>query len=172
MKYFVFAKSWRGFKHWLHSNYQMKRSISSYLQTQSLEFKESKREEYDEAKYSFELYQRFRSKLNKDEREYIDNIIHHHDNSCFTKVDYKHIYELWIEIVMNREFNTIVEIDNKTIGAAIKNGREFRCFTRVEVAKLIGAAPETLKAYENGDRTLPFTIFYKLNQILKIDIKL
>src|SRR5574344_1723974 len=105
MRYFVFAKSWRGFEHWLQSINQMKWSINSYMQTQSPEYKISIKEEYEDAKYSLELYQRFRSKLNKDERDYIDNIIHHNSNPIFPKADYNHIYDLWIEIVMNREFN-------------------------------------------------------------------
>lgn len=72
MKTYVFAKSRRGFEHWLHSIHQMKWCISSYYKTESIEYKEYIKDEYEEAKYSLELYQRFRSKLNKNEREYID----------------------------------------------------------------------------------------------------
>ncbi len=170
MKRFVFAKSRRGFEHWLHSIYEMKGYISSYHRTESVEYKEHIKNEFEEAKYSLELYQRFRSKLNKDEREYIDNIIHHHVNPIIPKVDSHHIFDVWIEIVMNREFNTIKEISNETIGSAIKKAREHRCMTRVEVAELINVAPETLKAYENGERSVPFPIFYKLSQFLNIKI--
>ena len=170
MKTYVFAKSRRGFEHWLYSIHQMKWCISSYYKTESIEYKEYIKDEYEEAKYSLELYQRFRSKLNKDEREYIDNIIHHHVNPLIPKVDFHHIFDMWIEIVMNREFNTIKEISNETIGSAIKKARENRCMTRVEVAELINVAPETLKAYENGERSVPFPIFYKLSQFLNIKI--
>ena len=38
------------------------------------------------------------------------------------------------------------------------------------MAGVIGVGTETLKAYENGKRTLPFDVFYKLIQFLKLRI--
>lgn len=58
----------------------------------------------------------------------------------------------------------------KQLALPLKKSRENRCMTRVEVAELINVAPETLKAYENGERSVPFPIFYKLSQFLNIKI--
>ena len=46
----------------------------------------------------------------------------------------------------------------------------FLCLLRAQVSGVIGIGDETLKAYEDGKRTLPFNVFYKLIQFLSIKV--
>ena len=41
---------------------------------------------------------------------------------------------------------------------------------RAQVAEVIGIQADTLRFYEEGKRTLPFDIFYKLSQIFELDM--
>ena len=56
------------------------------------------------------------------------------------------------------------------VGKVLKEQRELLCLSRAQVAGVVGISPETLKVYENGERTLPFNIYYKLVQFMKISI--
>lgn len=80
------------------------------------------------------------------------------------------LYQKWLEIVGNSRLNKLEEITNEEVGKVLKDQRELMCLSRVQVAGVIGISPETLKAYENGTRTLPFDIYYKLVQFMKISI--
>ena len=43
---------------------------------------------------------------------------------------------------------------------------------RAQVAGTLGIGQDTLKCYEEGRRTLPFPIYYKLIQLFNIDISI
>lgn len=62
----------------------------------------------------------------------------------------------------NSKLNKLAEITNEEVGKSLKKAREDLCLSRVQVTGVVGIRPETLKAYENGKRTLPFDMFYKL----------
>lgn len=80
------------------------------------------------------------------------------------------MYERWLEVVANFKLNKVKEITNKEVGNAIKDAREYRGLNRAQVAGVIGIGQDTLKCYEEGRRTLPFDVYYKLIQIFDIDI--
>lgn len=80
------------------------------------------------------------------------------------------LYEKWLEMVGNTRLNKLEEITNEEVGKLLKDQREIMCLSRVQVAGVIGISPETLEAHENGERTLPFDIYYKLVQFMRLSI--
>ena len=168
MRNFVFTPDWYGFIKWLQSVNKMKRIITGYEKTQSEDYKFSMQEEYDEAWKSYSLYKNYRAKLNQEERDYLDSIIKHHTPSRYT--DTENMFALWIEMVISKGLNLIHEINDARVGAAIKKAREDACKTRTEISVVVGIRPETLKAYENGTRSIPVVTYYKLQQILDINL--
>lgn len=51
---------------------------------------------------------------------------------------------------------------------ALKRYRQFRGFTRPELAKKIGISPETLARYERGDRDPTTTVIRKIATALNV----
>ena len=92
--------------------------------------------------------------------------------SLVTGFDISFIYERWLEIVANSKLNQLAEITNEEVGKALKKAREDLCLSRAQVAGVIGISSDTLKAYENGKRTLPFDMFYKLIQFLSLKVEI
>lgn len=90
--------------------------------------------------------------------------------SLLTGFDIHFIYEKWLEIVGDSRLNKLEEITNEEVGKVLKEQRELLCLSRLQVAGVVGISTETLKAYENGTRTLPFGIYYKLVQFMNISI--
>lgn len=90
--------------------------------------------------------------------------------SLLTGFEVRFIYEKWLEIVGNSRLNQLYEITNERVGKVIKEQRKLLCLSRVQVAGVVGISTETLKAYENGTRTLPFDIYYKLVQFMRLSI--
>ena len=168
MRNFVFTPDWYGFIKWLQSINKMKRIIIGYENTQSESYKFSIQAEYGEAWKSYRIYRSFRETLTEKERNYIDAIIKHHTPEWHDHVDTKALLQKWIDIVVAKGFNLIHEITDEEVGLAIKNAREMECKNRTEVAVVVGIKPVTLKAYEEGKRSIPFPVFFKLNQILNI----
>lgn len=87
-----------------------------------------------------------------------------------TGFDIDFIYEKWLEIVASSKLNQLAEVTNEEVGKALRKARENLCLSRAQVAGAAGIRTETLKAYENGTRTLPFDVFYKLIQFLSLNI--
>ena len=85
-------------------------------------------------------------------------------------VDNKSLFNRWLDIVGNFKLNQLHEITNKEVGDAIRTAREYRSLNRFQVAKIIGINQDTLKAYENGSRTLPFDVYYKLVQLFDLNV--
>jgi len=64
--------------------------------------------------------------------------------------------------------NRLKRITNEEIGRAIKESREFACIGRKEMSELIGISENTYKCYEEGRRSIPYKVFYLLQQMLKL----
>ena len=63
------------------------------------------------------------------------------------------MYERWLEVVANFKLNSLKEITNKEVGAAIKKARETRCINRSKLAGVLGIGVEALKFYEEGRKS-------------------
>lgn len=166
MKYFIWRLSFDGFKDWIHSIPDLRKEINR----RSLCIDEEDRERVRQADYWYRIYLIYMNLCDEKEKAYIKAIENHHIPEYHDHVDTKKLYYRWELFVGRNDNNKLDEISNEVVGQAIKTARENRCITRKKLADILGMRPETLKAYENGTRTLPFDIYYKLIQLLILKI--
>ena len=168
MKNFIFRKDWHGFEDWIKSINKMrylisvhKKGINTYTD-----------EEYTEANWWYVNYLEFMKGLTEEQKEYIHSKEKGHipDYNSYTGEDIDKIYTRWLEVVADFKLNRLESITNKEVGEAIKRARLFKCMNRAQVAEVIGIKADTLRFYEDGKRTLPFDVYYKLIQIFDLDI--
>ena len=166
MKYFIFRKDENGFHDWIRSVNHFRWAIRTHNAGAKND------EEYTEANLWYVNYLAFMKELTEEQKEYIKIKEKGHipPYRLVTGYDVRFIYEKWLEIVGNSRLNQLYEITNEEVGKVLKEQRELLCLSRVQVAGVIGVSPETLKAYENGTRTLPFDIYYKLVQFMNISV--
>ncbi|MDY5669102.1 MAG: helix-turn-helix transcriptional regulator [Bacilli bacterium] len=129
-------------------------------------------EEYTEANWWYVNYLEFMKGLTEKQKEYIRTKEKGHipEYNSYIGEDIDIIYSRWLEIVAGFKLNRLESITNEEVGEAIKRARLFKCMNRAQVAEVIGIKADNLRFYEEGKRTLPFDIFYKLNQIFDLDI--
>ena len=168
MKNFIFRKDWHGFEDWIRSINTMRMYISAHKNGRTW----IKDEEYTEANWWYVNYLEYMKGLTEEQKEFIKIKEKGHipPYNCCTGKDIDFMFERWLEVVANFKFNSLKEIANKEVGEAIKKAREFRCMNRAQVAGALGIGQDTLKCYEEGSRTLPFPIYYKLIQLFEFDI--
>ena len=166
MKYFIFRKDQNGFQDWIKSIKRFRWAI----RTHQAGAKNDK--EYTKANLWYVNYLAFMKELNPAQKEFIKIKENGHipPYSLVTGFDIKFMYEKWLEIVANSKLNQLAEITNEEVGKALRKARETLCLSRAQVAGVIGVSAETFKAYENGKRTLPFDVFYKLIQFLSFRV--
>ena len=61
------------------------------------------------------------------------------------------------------------EISSEEVGKAIVMAREEACHKRRQLAEVLGISYNALRLYEEGKRTLPFDVFFKMSQCLDIN---
>lgn len=166
MKYFIFRKDQNGFQDWIRSIKHFRWAI----RTHQAGAKNDK--EYTEANLWYVNYLAFMKELNPAQKEFVKIKENGHipPYSLVTGFDISFIYEKWLEILANSKLNQLEKITNEEVGKALKKARVDLCLSRAQVAGVVGINAETLKAYENGKRTLPFDVFYKLVQFLYLNI--
>ena len=168
MKNFIFRKDWHGFEDWIRSINKMRMYISAHNKGQTW----INHEEYTEANWWYVNYLEYMKGLTEEQKEFIRTKEKGHipewDFSRGKEITF--MYERWLEVVANFKLNFLKEITNKEVGTAIKKARETRCINRAQLAGVLGIGVDTLKCYEEGRRKLPFEVYYKLVQILKLDI--
>ena len=166
MKYFIFRKDQNGFQDWIRSIKHFRWAI----RTHRAGAKNDK--EYTEANVWYVNYLAFMKELSPTQKEFIKIKENRHipPYTLVTGFDINFTYEKWLEIVANSKLNQLAEITNEEVGKALKKAREDLCLSRVRVAGVVGINVETLKAYENGKRTLPFDVFYKLIQFMVLNV--
>ena len=166
MKYFIFRKDQNGFQDWIKSIKRFRWAIRTHQAGAKND------ERYTEANLWYVNYLAFMKELNPAQKEFIKIKENGHipPYSLVTGFDIDFIYEKWLEIVASSRLNQLAEITNVEVGKAIIQARKCLCLSRAQVAGVTGISADTLKAYENGKRTLPFDVFYKLIQIFTLDI--
>lgn len=166
MKYYTFRKDWNGFLDWIASIRYFRWTIRSH------EAGTKNDKEYTEANYWYVNYLAYMKGLNERQKEFIkykgSGHIPPYGLCHEPEIDF--MFERWLEVVANTKLNSLEEISNKEVGAAIKKARLLRCMNRVQVAGLIGIGVNTLKCYEEGRRTLPLDVYYKLIQLFEFDV--
>lgn len=168
VKYFIWRVSFDGFQDWIHSILDLRKEINR----RSCCIDEEDRERVRQADYWYRIYLIYMNLCNEQEKAYIKAIENHHipDYDYNHTLDLKKLYYRWELFVGRNDNNRLDEISNKEVGQAIKTARENKCITRKKLADILGLRPETLKAYENGIRTLPFDIYFKVKQLLNLRI--
>ena len=166
MKNFIFRKDWNGFEDWIKSIKEFRWVIKGY------KCGAKNQKEYTEANWWYANYLEYMKGLDKNQKEYIKSKENGHipDWHKSVGIDLDFMFNRWLEVVGDFKLNRLEEISNEEVGAAIKKAREHRCMNRAQVAGVIGIGADTLKCYEEGRRTLPFNIYYKLIQLFEFDI--
>lgn len=110
----------------------------------------------------------FKSCLCKEELEFLNRLMYHHlpHNIC----DIDTMYHKWLLFFGNSELNSIKPISSIEFGKRLKEAREFKCYTRKELAEIIQISDRTLEAYECGLRVPTIDIFYLISQLLGLNL--
>ena len=167
MKHFIWRVSFDGFQDWIHSIPDLRMEINRISRYRD----EEDHEKLTQANYWYHLYLEYMKLCDEKEKAYIKAIENHHIPEWHDHVDTKKLYYRWLLFVGNNSHNKLDEISNEEVGQAIKTAREDKGITRKKLADILGIRPETLKAYENGSRTLTFATYFKLIQIISIAVK-
>lgn len=168
MKNFVFRINESGFYDWLRSIWKMRLIINSYNNTQCDDYKEYIKSSFQEANLLYKEYLDFRKKCSENELKFLDEIIRKKIPDRKSSFSFNELYKKWVRNVAEKGNITVHEISSVKVGIAIREAREFKCYTRKQVAQILKISCDTLRAYELGTRKLPFEVFYKLKQFLDI----
>ena len=169
MKHYVFGDTVKGFVDYLRSIWKMKTDIKNYEYSRNEEYKQYRYEDYREAKTRYEQFKDFRKVLFKNELETIEAVMKHEE---YDDELLRSIYDKWhfFMFVVGKGFLEV--ISNEIVGEAIVKAREEACYNRRQLAEILGISYNALRLYEEGKRTLPFDVFYKMSQCLEIEIKI
>ena len=118
MKNFIFRKYWHGFEDWIRSINTMRMYISAHKNGRA----RIKREEYTEANWWYVNYLEYMKGLTEEQKEFIRTKEKGHISpyNCCTGKDIDFMYERWLEVVGNFQFNFLKEIANKEVGEVLK----------------------------------------------------
>ena len=165
MKHYVFGDTVKGFVDYLRSIWRMKADIKNYEYSRNEEYKQYKYEDYREAKERYEQFKEFRKVLYGNELGTIEAVTKHEE---YDDVLLHTIYDKWhfFMFVINKGF--LEEISNEQVGKAIVEARIEACYNRRQLAEILGISYNALRLYEEGKRTLPLDVFYKMSQCLEI----
>jgi DNA-binding XRE family transcriptional regulator len=167
MKHYVFGDTIKGFIDYLRSIWRMKADIKNYEYSRNAEYKQYRYEDYREAEERYEQFKEIRKVLFENELVTIEAVMKHEE---YDDVLLHAIYDKWhfFMFVINKGF--LKEISNEQVGKAIVEARTEACYNRRQLAEILGISYNALRLYEEGKRTLPFDVFYKMSQFLELKI--
>jgi|LSQX01.1.fsa_nt_gb DNA-binding XRE family transcriptional regulator len=167
MKHYVFGDTVKGFIDYLRSIWRMKADIKNYEYSRNEEYKRYRYQDYREAKEGYEQFKEFRKVLFENELATIEAVMKHEE---YDDVLLHAIFDKWhfFMFVINKGF--LEEISNEQVGKAIVEARTEACFNRRQLAEILGISYNALRLYEEGKRTVPFNVFYKMSQFLELKI--
>ena len=171
MKYFIFRKDQIGFNDYLASTSSFRLIIRQY-EDSGEERRAGLKEQFLEA---FEWYQRYLAfcKLLTDKQREFVRIKASHKIPPYSLLDgfeINEIYQTWLLAIANGSMNNLEEVSAVEFGKLLYSKRNERRYSRKELADIIGISQESMKAYENGTRTMPLDVYYKLKQLLDLKI--
>ena len=167
MKHYVFGDTVKGFIDYLRCKWRLTADINNYEYSRNPEYKQNRYEDYREAKERYEQFKEFRKVLFDNELATIDAVMKHEE---FDDVLLHTIFDKWhfFMFVIGKGF--LKEISNEQVGKAIVEARIEACYNWRQLAEILGISYNALRLYEEGKRTLPFDVFYKMKQFLEIRI--
>ena len=137
----------------------------------SPEIRKSNSINYEEAELIVNQYKVLSASLKADQLVLLNNYyITHKVPPMDKQFHLAEIYNNWLEVVFPNGQNRLKKLDKKKVGEFIKKARIESGYNKEEVAGLIGVAPATLRAYEEGNVLVQLDVFFILLQILGIDI--
>ena len=149
--------------------YQFKEIVEFSCFGGSTKWRESHQAEYEEARSWLTLYRNYIKGLTPLEKRYINRYLNDDDSDEFRQVDVRNLINRWLTEVADHPLNCLKEISKEEVGVAISSARKEAGYSRRVLASILDVNPETLKAYEQGTRTLPFDVYYKIIQLLQLD---
>ena len=167
MKHYVFGDTVKGFIDYLRSIWRMKADIKNYEYSRYEECMRYRYKYYREAIEGYVQFKEFRKVLFENELATIEAVMKHEE---YDDVLLHAIFDKWhfFMFVINKGF--LEEISNEQVGKAIVEARTEACFNRRQLAEILGISYNALRLYEEGKRTVPFNVFYKMSQFLELKI--
>lgn len=144
MKNSVFRINESGFYDWLRSIWKMRSIINSYNNTQCDDYKEYIKSSFLEANLLYKEYLDFRKNCSENELNFIYEIIRKKIPDRKSSFSFAVLYEKWIKNVVSKGNITVQDISSIKIGNAIREAREFKCYTRKQVSQILKISCDTL----------------------------
>ena len=160
MKKYVFEKSIRGMERYFKSINKIRTTRYAYLNTTCESYRESIKDEFNQANSAYKNYLNFIKMVTADERVFIDSLIHHHISPIHISEEL--LFQKWLRFVYYPMKFYPVEVDLIELGNRIKEARESICLSKDELAGILGISPRSIEAYENGNRAMPIDIYLKI----------
>ncbi len=175
MKKYVFRKNNEGFHDWIRTVCRARNEISSYktLVLAELKYSPDRLFRLKEAKRVYGNYMKLRSKLNDDQKKYLEIKVRHHvpPYGFCTYQEIVDIYEKWESIEFPNDSQPLKEYSALDIGAYIKKARIEDGRTKREVAVLLGISENTYKCYEEGRRMIPADKWLMILELFGIELE-
>ena len=152
------------FELWIKTYNEAKYLIREYKYHYSIEQKQNYKEEFKEANRIVNQYQVLKAALPTNyQKEMLDRFIKEDKVSLKDNefLIYRMSIDTWIDVVVNASSNKLHELDIKEFGKKLKEARLRQGYSRKRAAKILGISDKSLQAYEDGNRAMNVTVFYK-----------
>ena len=156
------------FELWIKTYNKAKYLIREYKYHYSIEQKQNHKEEFKEANRIVNQYRVLKVALFTNyQRDMLDRFIKENKVSLNDNefLIYRMTMDTWINVVVNVPSNKLPELDIKEFGKKLKEARLRQGYSRKRVAKILGISVKSLQAYEEGNRTMNVTVFYKVKEL-------
>lgn len=156
------------FELWIKTYNKTKYLIREYKYHYSIEQKQNHKEEFKEANRIVNQYRVLKVALFTNyQRDMLDRFIKENKVSLNDNefLIYRMTMDTWINVVVNVPSNKLPELDIKEFGKKLKEARLRQGYSRKRVAKILGISVKSLQAYEEGNRTMNVTVFYKVKEL-------
>ena len=156
------------FELWIKTYNKAKYLIREYKYHYSIEQKQNHKEEFKEANRIVNQYRVLKVALFTNyQRDMLDRFIKENKVSLNDNefLIYRMTMDTWINVVVNVPSNKLPELDIKEFGKKLKEARLRQGYSRKRAAKISGISVKSLQAYEEGNRTMNVTVFYKVKEL-------
>ena len=155
---------------WLNIIPKAKKLVKAYRYWWDNDIRNDYVDEYKEATYIINLNTTFMASLSVDEKELIASYYKHGGYVEQGRILLnKNIIENWNFVVLSNDRFKVKELNNKNFSEFIKSKREYAGLNRAEAARYLGISSSTLKSYEDGYRSMPINIWFKMCQLYEIN---
>lgn len=169
---YYLIRNFQGFRCFIREQYFWFRStIESYAL--SGRYDPDGYEEYAQAIYVSELYERFSGIINKEEKDALKYLRYHNPNEDPPNSYDKAIlscYEKWVSVFFKSKNRLMKEIDIKVLGQVMKRVRLDHRLSSTRLAQIIGVDRSTINKYESGQRMPTLVNLLKFCTLFRITI--